>query len=171
MHVQCFTVIFEAFWKCVWIWEQPNDGMGDTTFAFFLLEDNPRDWASSYLCSIPTYSISLSLKWANLSCSGAGRGYKQRMWNVSLWFLRLSSSVEMNLTTWQWWDVGIKLLGLLLMVDLLFLWQVFVGIVRVYTVAFAFLVTIAETEWEPIFKFWRVCVTAESYFSWPFVWW
>ena len=63
------------------------------------------------------------------------------------------------------------LLGLLLMVDLLFLWQVFVGIVRVYTVAFAFLVTIAETEWEPIFKFWRVCVTAESYFSWPFVWW
>jgi len=34
--------------------------------------------------------------------------------------------------------------------------SVFVGIVRVYTVAFAFLVTIAETEWEPIFKFWRV---------------
>lgn len=57
------------------------------------------------------------------------------------------------------------LVGFLLMVDLLFLWQVFVGIVRVYTVAFAFLVTIAETEWEPIFKFWRVCVTAESYFS------
>lgn len=121
-----------------------------------------------------TLNISPSLSQVgSLSCSVAGRGYKQRMWSVSLWFLRLPNLFDSMAMMRCGFQTDIKpmnmkekfLVGFLLMVDLLFLWQVFVGIVRVYTVAFAFLVTIAETEWEPIFKFWRVCVTAESYFS------
>jgi len=34
--------------------------------------------------------------------------------------------------------------------------SVFVGILRFYAVAFALLVVIAETEWQPIFRFWKV---------------
>jgi len=34
--------------------------------------------------------------------------------------------------------------------------SVFVGILRFYAVAFALLVVIAETEWVPIFRFWKV---------------
>lgn len=34
--------------------------------------------------------------------------------------------------------------------------SVFVGILRFYAVAFALLVVIAETEWTPIFRFWKV---------------
>lgn len=34
--------------------------------------------------------------------------------------------------------------------------QVFVGILRCYTAIFAVLVILAETEWERLFRFWRV---------------
>jgi hypothetical protein len=34
--------------------------------------------------------------------------------------------------------------------------QVFVGIVRFFAVAFALVVVVAETEWVPILRFWKV---------------
>lgn len=93
--------IFEAFWKCVWIWEQPSDGMGDITFAFFLLEDNPRDWASSYLPSIPTCSLYLSLSSGQTSVAQGRVGAINReceMFHCGFWGF---------LAVWKWiWRHG-----------------------------------------------------------------
>lgn len=46
--------------------------------------------------------------------------------------------------------------------------QVFVGILRCYAVVLAFFVAIAETEWERIFKFWKVSAPhPHFYLAWP----
>lgn len=77
VHVQCFTVIFEAFWKCVTEFKNPAMmGWGIQLSHFFVgRKDHPQDWTSSYLCSIPTYSLylfSLSSGQSQLLSGGSG---------------------------------------------------------------------------------------------------
>lgn len=91
----------------------PQWWVGEYNFRIFLLEEKithriePLLIFAPYLLTLYIFSLS---QVGNLSCSVAGRGYKQKMWNISLWFLRLSSSVEMNLMARQWWELGFKLI-------------------------------------------------------------
>jgi hypothetical protein len=80
--VQCFTVIFEAFWKCVTEFENSPMMEWGIQLAHFCCSKKDTHGIEPLLIFAPyllTLYISLSLKWANLSCSGAGRFYKQRM--------------------------------------------------------------------------------------------